>query len=101
VRQKGKSLSAVQMIGLDPATDTLRTWTFEHDGGIGEGTIAQDGRRWVFENRVTLADGSVLEATNILVPVNHDTITWQSINLTIDGEQFGNLPPMKLTRVKK
>jgi uncharacterized protein (TIGR02246 family) len=101
VREKGKSFSAMQLIGPDRTTGELRTWTFEHDGGYGEGTCEQDGPRWVFENRATLADGSVVEATNILVPVDRDTITWQPINLTIDGEQFGNLPPMKVTRVKK
>ena len=101
VREKDKSFTAMQLIGLDPNTGDLRTWTFEHDGGFGEGTCSRDGRRWVFENVATLTDGSVVEAMNILVPVDHDTITWQPINLTINGEQFGNLPPMKVTRVKK
>jgi uncharacterized protein (TIGR02246 family) len=101
VREKDKSFTAMQLIGHDPATGDLRTWTFEHDGGIGEGTCTRDGHRWVFENRATLADGGVVEATNILVPVDKDTITWQPINLTIEGEQFGNLPPMKVSRVKK
>lgn len=101
IREKDKSLSAMQLIGIDPATGGIRTWTFEHDGGYGEGTCSRDGPRWVFENKATLADGSILEATNILVPVDRNTITWQPINLTIEGEQFGNLPPMKITRVKK
>jgi uncharacterized protein (TIGR02246 family) len=101
VREKDKSLSAMQLIGIDPVTGGIRTWTFEHDGGYGEGSCLQDGPRWVFENRTTLADGSILEATNILVPVDRNTITWQPINLTIEGEQFGDLPPVKITRVKK
>ncbi len=101
VREKDKALTAMQLIGPDPATGGLRTWTFEHDGGFGEGTCTQDGNRWVFENRATLSDGSILEATNILVHIDRDTISWQPINLTINGEQFGNLPPMKVTRVKK
>jgi uncharacterized protein (TIGR02246 family) len=101
VREKDKSFSAMQLIGIDAVTGGIRTWTFEHDGGYGEGTCLQDGPRWVFENRTTLADGSLLEATNILVPVDRNTITWQPINLTIEGEQFGDLPPVKITRVKK
>jgi uncharacterized protein (TIGR02246 family) len=101
IREKGKSFTAMQLIGEDPSTGSLRTWTFESDGGIGEGTVEQDGNKWVFENRTVLADGGVVEATNILVPVNKDTITWQPINLTVNGEEFGNLPPMKVTRVKK
>lgn len=101
IREKDKSLSAMQLIGVDSKTGDFRTWTFEHDGGYGEGTCSRDGPRWVFENKATLADGNILEATNILVPVDRNTITWQPINLTIEGEQFGDLPPMKITRVKK
>lgn len=101
VRNKGKTLTAMQLIGADPTTGEYRTWTFEHDGGYGEGTLEQDGNRWVFENRATMADGSLLETTNILVPVDRNTIAWQPINLTINGESFGDLPPSKLTRVQK
>lgn len=101
VRGKQRSFSTMQLIGLDPMSGEIRTWTFEHDGGLGEGSIRRDGARWIFENVAILSGGAVLETTNILVPVNKDTITWQSINLTIDGESVGNLPPTKLTRVKK
>ncbi len=88
------------MIGTDPNTGELRTWTFEFDGGFGEGTCTRDGKKWVFETATALSDGSVLEAMNILVQIDQDTFTWQPVNLTVDGEQFGNLPPVKVTRVK-
>lgn len=101
IREKERTLTAMQIIGIDPATGVIRTWTFEHDGGFGEGFCERDGHNWVFQNVATLSDGSILEATNILVPVDRDTITWQPIDLTIDGIQFGNLPPMKVTRVGK
>ena len=101
VRGKDRSFNAMQIIGVDPSSGDIRTWTFENDGGLGEGTVTHDGPRWVFENATTLTGGDTLETTNILVPVDRDTITWQPINLTINGEPFGNLPPTKLTRVKK
>ena len=41
-----------------------------------------------------------MTATNILTQINNDTFTWQPVNLTIDGEPVGNLPPVKVTRVK-
>lgn len=100
VQGKRGSFTAMQIIGADPTTGEIRTWTFEHDGGLGEGSVVHDGPRWVFENKAMLADRGVLETTNILVPVDRDTITWQPINLTINGEPIGNLAPMKLTRVK-
>jgi uncharacterized protein (TIGR02246 family) len=100
VRQKDKTFTAMQMIGTDPKTGALRTWTFEFDGGFGEGTATRDGNKWVFETATALSDGSVLTATNILVRVNSNTFTWQPVNLTVDGEQIADLPPVKVTRVK-
>ncbi len=101
VHQKGLSFKAVQMIGSDPTTGEIRTWTFEHDGGFGEGTCLRDGSRWTFENAAQLVNGDILTATNLLVFVDADTLTWQPLNLEVNGEQFGNLPPVKMTRVKK
>jgi uncharacterized protein (TIGR02246 family) len=100
VREKGVTLTGTQMIGADPTTDELRTWTFEADGGYGEGTCTRDGSKWLFTSSATLADGRAMTATNILTPINRDTFTWQPVNLTIDGEPVGNLPPVKVTRVK-
>lgn len=100
IREKDKTFSGMQMIGLNPTTGELKSWTFEHDGGVGEGTIVSDGRRWVFETTASLADGTILEVANVLVPIDRDSFTWLPLNLTVAGEQLGNLPPMKVTRVK-
>ena len=87
------------MIGVDPETGLLRTWIFEANGGVGEGIAMQDGKQWVFESATELTSGEVLEATNILVRINAGTFTWQPLDLSINGEQFGNLPPVKVSRV--
>jgi uncharacterized protein (TIGR02246 family) len=100
IREKTKSFTAMQLIGTDPNTGGLRTWTFEYDGGFGEGTISRDGKKWVFETATALTDGSVLEANNILIQLDKNSFTWQPVNLAVDGEQFGDLRPVKVTRVK-
>ncbi len=100
IREKGVAVSGMQMIGIDPDTGELRTWTFETDGGYGEGTCTRDGKKWVFATSATTADGRAVTASNILIPIDRDTFTWQPVNLTIDGESVGNLPPVKVTRVK-
>jgi uncharacterized protein (TIGR02246 family) len=100
IQGKEKAVSGIQMIGLDPTTGDMRTWIFEANGGFGEGTVEREGNKWIFESSTNMTDGSVLEAKNILVQVNKDTFTWQPINLTVDGVQYGNLPPVKITRVK-
>jgi uncharacterized protein (TIGR02246 family) len=100
IREKDKSVTGTQMIGLDPNTDELRIWTFEADGGYGEGQCTRDGNKWIFASNATLADGRSMTAMNILTPINRDTFTWQPVNLTIDDKPVGNLPPVKVTRVK-
>ncbi|MFO0807627.1 MAG: SgcJ/EcaC family oxidoreductase [Gemmataceae bacterium] len=100
IQTKGVAVTGTQMIGLDPATGTLRVWTFEADGSIGEGTATRDGDKWLFASSATLADGRTMTATNVLSPIDHDTFTWQPLDLTIDGEAIGNMPPIKVARMK-
>ena len=69
-------------------------------GGYGEGTCTRDGTKWLFATTATLADGRTMTATNILTPIDRDAFVWQPVDLTIDDEPIGNLPPVKVTRVK-
>ncbi len=100
IREKETTVTGMQVIGTDPATGELRTWTFEFDGGFGEGTCVRDGKQWIFETSTALTDTRFMAASNILVRVNRNTFTWQPVNLEIDGEQIANLPPVKVVRVE-
>lgn len=99
LREKDTTVTGMQLIGTDPATGGLRTWTFEFDGGFGEGTCVRDGKQWIFETSTALTDNQVMAATNILVRIDKDTFTWQPVNLEIDGEKISDLPPVKVVRV--
>jgi len=98
---KEDSLSAggAQMIGIDPETGGIRTWTFEDRGGVGEADWTRDGQHWVLDAVGTLPDGRTLIQTNILRRVNDDLFTWQSIDRTLDGEPLADLAPVKVERV--
>jgi uncharacterized protein (TIGR02246 family) len=98
--EKAMSLSGFQVIGVDPAIGGIRTWTFENDGGVAVADWNRDGDHWELNVVGTLADGRKLTETNILRRINNDTITWQSINRSIDGAEIPDLPPVKATRVK-
>jgi len=91
IHGKDRAFTAMQIIGEDPKTGDLRTWIFEADGGFGSGTVEREGNKWVFESETVLTDGSILTAKNILVQVNKDTFTWQSVDLSVDDEPYGNL----------
>src|SRR5262249_51244376 len=100
IKEKGLALSGSQVIGVDPATGAIHTWTFEADGGVGEADWSRDGDHWVLEAAGTLTDGSTLTETNILRRVNDDTFTWQSVDRKHGDEVLPDLAPVKVTRVK-
>ena len=100
IKDKERTLGGSQMIGKDPRTGKLRSWVFEGSGGIGEATWSQDGKRWIIEATGVQADGSEMTATNIMTVLDRDSFTWQSTDRTVDGESIGNLPPVKVRRVK-
>ena len=100
LRRNDRALSAMQLIGTDPRTGEMTIWLFESDGGVAQGTCTRDGNTWIMETKGLMADGGELASKNILARVNNDTFTWQSIHLIVDGEELGNLPPVKVSRVK-
>lgn len=100
IKEKELSLSGSQVIGVDPATGALHTWTFEADGGIGEAEWSRDGDHWALDVAGTLADGRSLVETNILRRLDADTFTWQSVHRWLDEAEIPDLAPVKVTRIK-
>lgn len=100
-RQKDRTVSAMQVIGLDPATGALRIWIFEANGIYAEGTCHRDKNSWIFETSGASPDGTPVSAKNILLHVNPDVMTWQPVQLRMGQEQIADLPPIKVTRTKK
>lgn len=100
IKEKALTVGGFQVIGVDPETGSLHTWTFEADGGVGEADWSPDGDGWVLDTTGTLADGATLNETNILRRVNDDTFTWQSIDRTLGGAELSDLAPVKVTRIK-
>jgi uncharacterized protein (TIGR02246 family) len=91
--------SGTQIIGTDPAGG-LRSWQFDKSGGFGESVWTREEGRWEIGATATLPDGSTLTATNILVPLDKDSFTWQSVERKAGGADLPNTPPLKVTRVK-
>lgn len=99
-KDKAITLSGQQIIGVHPATGQLHSWIFEADGGVGEGAWERDEDHWTIQASGSLPDGSELNQTNVLRRVNNDTFTWQSVYRSVNGDELGDLPPVKVVRVK-
>jgi uncharacterized protein (TIGR02246 family) len=100
IKDKGQTVSGIQIIGTDPATGQLRSWTFESEGDFAQAVWERDGDTWVIEAEGIEGDGSTMSATNLVKRLNDDTFTWQSTARTLDDAELPDLPPIKVTRVK-
>ena len=101
IKEKDKpTLGGSQFLGVDPATGDLRTWTFESEGGIGQGVWVRDGSHWTVEMAGTMVDGRILTATNVLRRINDDLFTWQSVNRRLGDQAIPDLAPVKVSRIK-
>jgi uncharacterized protein (TIGR02246 family) len=100
IKSADRTFDGLQLIGLDPATGGIRSWTFEAEGGVSEADWERDGDHWIFRTVGTLAAGGTLTATNILRRINENTYTLQSIDRAIDDEPLADMPPVKVTRIK-
>ncbi len=87
-----------QVIGWDPAAQTIRSWTFDSDGGFGAGRWSQEGTRWTIQTLNVLPDGRRGSSTNIYEVVDEETVQYRSIGRQIEGELLPSLGPVKLVR---
>jgi len=100
LKEKDFALKGTQVIGVDPATGKLHTWTFEGDGGVGNADWNRDGDHWVLSAVGILTDGRVLTETNVIRKIDDNTMTWQSVDRMLGETPLSDLPPVKITRVK-
>jgi len=99
-KDNAETSAGTQVIGVDPASDLIRSWTFDSEGGIGEANWTKDGERWVIESAGTLPDGSQTTATNFLARAGADGLTWRSVERTLDGEKQPDIGPVKAQHTK-
>jgi len=94
------SLEGDQFVGWDPIEGRIRSWTFDSEGGFGEGRWLRDGNRWLVKTSYVLADGERASALNVYTYVDRDTLKWQSTNREVGGELLPNVPEVTVVRQK-
>ncbi|QDU28966.1 hypothetical protein ETAA8_40720 [Anatilimnocola aggregata] len=86
ITEKDVRMSGMQVIAWDPAQQSIRSWTFDSDGGFGEDTWTQSGNRYTIRAHYTLPDGGIASAINVFTFVDDNKCTWKSVSREIDGE---------------
>jgi uncharacterized protein (TIGR02246 family) len=92
------ALSGTQRIGWDPLTRQIKTWTFDSDGGHGEGFWHFDGDRWLVKLTGVSADGRSGSATQIHTRVNDHTRSWSAVDRVLGGEPLDDIDEITVVR---
>lgn len=77
-----------QRIGWDPRSRSFKSWTFDADGGIGEGIWSKSGDSWLVEATSIAPDGSESTAVNTYTPLAADRVVLQSIGARTAGMEI-------------
>lgn len=91
-------LSGTQVIGWDPAANTVRSWVFDSDGGFTEGVWTRRDDGWSIRAVGVLPDGRKASMVNIIRLIDDDTFTWQSVGREVDGELLPNIDEVTVIR---
>ncbi|HWB12058.1 MAG TPA: SgcJ/EcaC family oxidoreductase [Pirellulales bacterium] len=92
--------SGLQVIGFDPASRQIRSWTFDSSGGHGQGLWTPVDGGWAIESQGVLADGTPTASTDLVERVNDNILGWQSVNRMAGGQQLPNTEQVVLERVE-
>ena len=92
------NLSGMQIIGWDPAAKTIRSWTFDSDGGFAEATWTLKKDHWYIHNKGILADGRKASMVNVIRQVDQNSFTWQTVERTAGGELLPNINEVLIVR---
>ena len=82
----GDSHQGTQVIGWDPRSLEIRSWTFNSDGSFGDATWSKNGEDWLIKSSQTLADGQAASGTFVLSRNGDDEMTLQLIGHELEGE---------------
>jgi uncharacterized protein (TIGR02246 family) len=97
VKEADGDLTVHQLVGFDPLTGQLKSWSFDSRGGYGEGLWTRDGTAWIVDIAGVLPDGMVGTAVNVLRRADDQTIVFESRDREIGGQPIPN-SEVKLTR---
>lgn len=89
----------MQIIGWDAEQECMRSWLFDGDGSVGEGTWQRSGdNKWINKMVLKLADGRRASMMQVFQPAGENKLTVETVDREVDGEARPNSGPMTLSR---
>jgi uncharacterized protein (TIGR02246 family) len=100
VRMGGKQVaSGEDRIGWDPSIGHFHSWTFNSEGGFGEGVWSKSADGWIIKRRDVLPNGDVSTATNIMKQAGHNQVHWSTLHRTLGGQALEDDEEMTLVKL--
>jgi uncharacterized protein (TIGR02246 family) len=90
--------AGTQVIGWDPRSKQIRSWTFNSDGSFGDGAWSKNGNEWLVRTTQTLADGGAASATQVITMVDADTAMVQTVGKEVNGAPEPASEPVTMVR---
>jgi uncharacterized protein (TIGR02246 family) len=88
-QQAGETIaSGKQIIGWDPASQSITSWVFSADGGHAVGRWHPHETGWLVESVGTLSDGTPTSAVNIISKLDNNAIVWRSVDRTAGAFRY-------------
>jgi uncharacterized protein (TIGR02246 family) len=102
VKDPAGEMLVTQLVGFDPLSGEIKSWTFDSRGGYGEGLWTRDGNAWNVETVGVLPNGQTGSALNVIRFVDDNHVVFQARDREIGGQPIPD-SEVKLVRsaVKK
>ncbi|XZE22484.1 YybH family protein [Pirellulaceae bacterium SH449] len=94
----GDLSTSTQRIGWDALQGAFRSWTFDVDGGFGEGTWTRTVNGWRVRSSAVTPEGTTASAILLLTPVSEDRFSINGSNRIANEE---SLPDYEIFVVKR
>jgi hypothetical protein len=96
IRRDGhEDISASQRIGWDASSRGIRSWTFDSQGGSGEGHWRRDSDRWVVDSTEITAEGTKSKTVAVYVPRGDDQFTTELKSMPDKNRDATTLPTLR------
>lgn len=92
------TLTGTQILGWDPIEKTVRSWTFDSDGGFGDSRWEESENVWYVQASYVTAAGEKASATYIYKKIDDKTFTFTSEVREINGELLPDAGPFTFVR---
>jgi len=88
-----------QVIGWDPTSQEIVSWSFDANGGFGHGIWSRRGRQWLVESEGVDETGARTAAINIISAESKDSFSWQSVDRSVNGVPIPDSEPLTVRRI--